>query len=295
MTDKSENTTTLSPGRLRLRRMVRHGSFTIGVAILGLIILMAVFAPLVAPHDPYDVDLTKRLLPPFWHADSDPAHLLGTDRVGRDYLSRVIYGSQVSLLIGFLTVMISCTIGSLLGIAAGYFGGRVDALVTYLLTTRLSLPLFLVALAIVALFGSSLSTVILVLGLFLWDQFAVVTRSVTQQLRSQDYVRAAKAMGASHTRIVFRELLPNLREPLLVVATVEMANAIILEASLSFLGFGVQAPLPSWGLMLSDAREFMFFEPWLMTIPGFALFFLLLAINFTGDGLRDVTGQGSSL
>ncbi|RVT86657.1 ABC transporter permease [Rhodobacteraceae bacterium CCMM004] len=295
MIDEQDTPRAAAPGRVVLRRMLRHGSFTIGATLLGVIILIAIFAPLIAPHDPYATDLTNRLLPPFWHDDSDPAHLLGTDRVGRDYLSRVMYGAQVSLVIGFLTVIISCVIGSLIGVAAGYFGGPVDALVTYILTTRLSLPLFLVALAIVALSGSSLTTVILVLGFFLWDQFAVVTRSVTQQLRSQDYVKAARAMGASHRRIIFRELLPNLREPLLVVATVEMANAIILEASLSFLGFGVQAPLPSWGLMLSDAREFMFFDPWLMAIPGCALFVLLLAINFTGDGLRDVTGRGASL
>lgn len=266
-----------------------------GVSVLSLIVVVAVFAPLIAPYDPYETDLTRRLLPPFWHADSVPDHILGTDKVGRDYLSRLIYGARVSLAIGVLAVLISGLIGTVLGVAAGYFGGSVDALVTYLIGTRLSLPLFLVALAVVALFGSSLTIVILVLGLFLWDQFAVVMRSVTKQIRSEEFVRAARACGASNWRILIGEILPNVREALLVVATVEMANAIILEASLSFLGFGVQAPLPSWGLMLSDAREFMFFDPWLLTIPGCALFALLLAINLTGDGLRDVTGRGGAM
>ncbi len=284
-----------SPGRIALRRMLAHRSFALGVSVLLVMTLMAIFAPLIAPHDPYATDLTQRLLPPFWHDDSVPEHILGTDKVGRDYLSRLIYGARVSLAIGVLAVLLSGLIGTVLGVAAGYFGGKVDAVVTYLIGTRLSLPLFLVALAVVAMFGSSLTIVILVLGLFLWDQFAVVMRSVTKQIRSQDYVRAARAAGASHMRILWREILPNVREPLLVVATVEMANAIILEASLSFLGFGVQAPLPSWGLMLSDAREFMFFDPWLLTIPGCALFALLLAINLTGDGLRDVTGRGGVL
>ena len=272
--------------------MFRHRSFAIGTAFLTTIVLIAILAPLLAQHDPYETDLTRRLLPPFWHGDSVPEHILGTDKVGRDYLSRLIYGARVSLAIGVLTVMISGVIGSTLGLLAGYFGGRVDAVITYLIGTRLSLPLFLVALAIVALYGSSFTTVILVLGLFLWDQFAVVVRSLTQQLRSQEFVRAARALGASPPHILIRDILPNLREPLLVVATVEMANAIILEASLSFLGFGVQAPTPSWGLMLADAREFMFFDPWLLTLPGVALFILLLSINLAGDGLRDVTGRG---
>ena len=282
------------PGHVVLRRALRHRSFAVGVGALCVILLLALLAPLISPYDPYATDLSRRLLPPFWHDDSVPGHILGTDKVGRDYLSRIIHGARVSLAIGVVTVLISGVIGTVLGVLAGYFGGRVDAVVTYLITTRLSLPLFLVALAVVAMFGSSLTTVILVLGLFLWDQFAVVTRSVTQQIRRQDYVRAARATGASHLRILWREVLPNLREPLLVVATVEMANAIVLEASLSFLGFGVQAPLPSWGLMLADAREFMFFSPWLLAIPGFALFVLLLSINLVGDGLRDVAGRGGT-
>jgi len=281
----------LSPGARLRRRMFGHRSFVLGVSVLCAIVVVAIAAPLIAPHDPYETDLSRRLLPPFWHADSHADHLLGTDKVGRDYLSRMIYGARISLLIGGLTVLISGAIGCFLGVVAGYFDGRVDACVTYLVNTRLSIPLFLVALAVVALFGSSLMTVILVLGFFLWDQFAVVARSVTLQIRQKDYVKSARAVGCSTPHILVREVLPNIRDPLLVIATVEMANAILLEASLSFLGFGVQAPLPSWGLMLADAREFMFFDPWLLTIPGVGLFLLMLAINLTGDGLRDVTGK----
>lgn len=272
-----------------LRRLARHGSFTIGAATLVVILAIALLAPLIAPYDPYAQDLANRLQPPFWHEASDPAHWLGTDAVGRDYLSRLIYGARISLLIGVSAMIISGLVGTTLGVVAGYFGGRVDLVVNFLINTRLAMPVFLVAMAVVAMFGASLEIVIMVLGLFLWDRFAVVMRSVTMQARDLDYVRAARAIGCSTLYIVTREILPNVMNALTVVATLEMAHAILLEAALSFLGFGVQAPLPSWGLMLSEARKHMFFSPWLIALPGAALFILVLAINLFGDGLRDVT------
>jgi peptide/nickel transport system permease protein len=250
---------------------------------------MAVLAPLVAPWDPYDQELGRRLIGPLWHAKGSWAHPLGTDGLGRDYLSRLLYGAQVSLLIGVSTMLISGLIGSALGILAGYFGGRVDMAVSFLLSVRLSLPVILVALAAVALVRGSLTVVILVLGFLLWDRFLVVMRSTTQQIRHLDYVAAAEAVGASIPRILLTEVLPNALSNLIVVATLEMANAILLEAALSFLGLGVQPPLPSWGLMLSEAKPFMFFSPWLITIPGTMLFLLVLAINLLGDGIRDLT------
>ncbi|MEM6624167.1 MAG: ABC transporter permease [Pseudomonadota bacterium] len=309
-----------SPMQKLRKRIFKNHSFLAGAAILIFIILVAVLAPIFQYmdliHDPYDQDLAKRLQNPFWHtylwgcketfdlacwsleripeeqwgrAKYDPTHLLGTDKVGRDYLARLVFGAQVSLMIGFCCVLISGIIGTVLGVTAGYFGGRVDMVVNFLINTRLAMPVFLVAMAAVVAFGASIYVVILVLGLFLWDQFAVVMRSITMQARDLNYVEAARAMGCSTPYIIVREIFPNVLSSLTVVATVEMANAILLEAALSFLGFGVQAPTPSWGLMLNEAREYMFFSPWLLALPGACLFFLVLAINLFGDGLRDVT------
>lgn len=277
------------PAVLLRRRVLAHAGLLIGIVVLAAIVLMALAAPLLAPYDPYAQDLGTRLIPPIWHAEGAWMHPLGTDMLGRDYLSRLIYGSQISLLIGFSVMLISGFIGSTLGIAAGYFGGKVDLAVTYLITVRLALPVILVALAVVALVGSSLWLVILVLGLLKWDRFAVVMRSATMQVRGLDYVTAARATGCSTGRIVLGEILPNVADSLVVVATLEMASAILLEAALSFLGLGVQPPLPSWGLMISEAKSYMFFSAWLITIPGAALLALVLAINLVGDGIRDVT------
>lgn len=280
---------TPGPGALLRRRVFGHASLMIGLGILTVIFFMAFAAPLLAPHDPYDQDLARRLIPPIWHDKGTWTYPLGTDGLGRDYLSRLIYGSQISLLIGFAVMAISGVIGLLLGISAGYFGGKIDMAVTFIVTTRLSMPVVLVALAVVALFGGSLTVVILVLGLLKWDRFAVVIRGATMQVRALDYVAAAEAAGASTPRILFAEILPNIMNHLIVVATLEMASAILLEAALSFLGLGVQPPLPSWGLMISEAKAYMFFSFWLIAIPGVALSLLVLAINLVGDGIRDVT------
>ena len=279
-----------SPMQKLRKRMFGNYSFLAGLVIILIILGVAILAPLLAPHDPLETILANRLTNPYWHdAKTLEEHPLGTDKVGRDYLSRLIYGAQISLLIGFSTMLISGTIGTILGVTAGYFGGRVDMVINFIINTRLAMPVFLVAMAAVVAFGASLTVVILVLGLFLWDRFAVVMRSITMQARDLDYVKAARAMGCSTPYIIVREIFPNVLGSLTVVATVEMANAILLEAALSFLGFGVQAPTPSWGLMLNEAREYMFFSPWLLALPGACLFFLVLAINLFGDGLRDVT------
>ncbi|MEO1490867.1 MAG: ABC transporter permease [Pseudomonadota bacterium] len=276
------------------KRVFKNYSFLIGAVILVLITSVALLAPVFEAfgwiHDPYDQDTARRLLNPFWYeTKTAPEHLLGTDKVGRDYFSRLVYGAQISLLIGVSTMLISGFIGTVLGVTAGYFGGRVDMVVNFIINTRLAMPVFLVAMAAVVAFGASLWVVILVLGLFLWDRFAVVMRSITMQARDLDYVKAARAMGCSTPYIIVREIFPNVIGSLTVVATVEMANAILLEAALSFLGFGVQPPTPNWGLMLNEGREYMLFLPWTVALPGACLFVLVLAINLFGDGLRDVT------
>ena len=267
---------------------VGKAGFAIGIAIVGVIALAALFGNALIPQDPFVQDLGKRLIPPFWMEGSRPEHLLGTDQLGRDYLARLVYGARISLLIGLSVMLISGLIGTALGLVAGYFGGRVDLAVNFIITARLAMPVVLVALAVVAMIGGSLLVVIMTLGLLKWDRFAVVMRSATMQVRGLDYVAAAEAAGAGRLRVLAGEILPNVFPHLIVVATVESGSAILLEAALSFLGLGVQPPLPSWGLMIAEAKNFMFFSFWLIAIPGTALAALVLGINMVGDGLRDV-------
>ncbi len=269
-------------------RMAANASVVTGLLLVGAVVAIALLAPLLSPHDPYAQDLTRRLIPPIWHDKGVWSNPLGTDNLGRDYLSRVLYGARISLLIGGSVMLISGLIGTALGLAAGYFGGRTDLVISFIITARLAMPVVLVALAVVAMIGGSLPVVILTLGLLKWDRYAVVMRSATQQVRSLDYVTAAEAAGASRSRIILGEVLPNVFPHLIVVATVEAGSAILLEAALSFLGLGVQPPLPSWGLMIAEAKNLMFFSFWLIAIPGTALALLVLGINLLGDGLRDV-------
>ncbi|WP_404420754.1 ABC transporter permease [Thalassospira australica] len=278
-----------TPRQVLLTKVLGHKGLMFGAIVLLTIFLMALFAPLLAPYDPYHQDLTHRMVPPVWDAKGSWDNIFGTDHLGRDYLSRLLYGARISLAIGAIAALISGIIGTSMGVAAGYFGGRVDACVTFLINVRLAMPVVLVALAVVALFGGSLQVVITVLGLLLWDRFAVVMRSATLQLRSMEYVTAAKAIGCSTKRILFSEIMPNIANSLIVIVTLEMAHAILLEAALSFLGLGVQPPTPSWGLMVSEGKQMLLFQPWMIAIPGVALFILVLAINLLGDGLRDVS------
>ena len=270
-----------------MKRLLANRSVMVGGTLLLLLLCVALLAPWLSPHDPYAQNLNHRTVPPVWFEQGTWSHPLGTDPLGRDYLSRLIYGTRISLLIGVSVALLSGLIGTTLGLLAGYFGGRTDMLVSFLVTTRLAMPVVLVALATVALIGGSLWVVILVLGLLKWDRFAVVMRSATQQVCALDYVAAAQASGASTLRILLGEVLPNVMPQLIVVATLEAASAILLEAALSFLGLGVQPPLPSWGLMVSEAKSYMFFSFWLIAIPGCALALLIFAINLAGDGLRD--------
>ncbi len=278
-------------------RLIGHLFANPGTLASGLVLLffavVALLAPLLAPHDPYTQDIAHRLLKPVWMAGGSPDHLLGTDGFGRDYLSRLIYGSRVALIIGISVMLLSGLIGTTLGMVAGFYGGRVDQVLMFVINTRLALPVFLVAMAVVVVFGASLSVTILILGLFQWDRFVIVARSATLQNVGLEYVQAARAIGASSPRILATEILPNVMDAIVVIATIEMAYAILLESALSFLGFGVQEPTASWGLMLAQARQYMFFDPWLLYIPGVALLILVLAINVFGDSLRDLLRKGA--
>ncbi|TXR50380.1 ABC transporter permease [Phyllobacterium endophyticum] len=277
----------ISSGR-RSFGQLSHIGLLLGTAIVAVLLLMAILAPLLAPYDPYVQSLSARFTPPVWMHGGSWEHPLGMDQLGRDYLSRIMYGAQISLAIGIGTALISGIIGTAIGVCGGYFGGKVDSVAMFIITARLAVPIVLVALAVVALAGSSFTVVLLTLGLLLWDRFALVARATTIQLRSSEFVTAAELQGASLFQIIAHQILPNLVNNIVIVATLEMASAMILEAALSFLGLGVPAPLPSWGLMISEGKASILFEPWLITIPGVFLFILILGTNLLGDGWRDV-------
>jgi peptide/nickel transport system permease protein len=262
----------------------------VGALIVAFTALVAILAPHLTPYDPYAQNLSARFISPAWMAGGSPGHLLGTDQLGRDYLSRLIIGARISMMIGASTVVVSGIIGTTLGLLGGYFGGWVDRVVMFVVSCRLAIPLILVALSVVSMVGSSLLVVMMTLGLLLWERFAVVSRAATKQVASMDFVAAAWAAGCSRLWIVLREILPNIAHHLIVIATIDMAIAILLEAALSFLGLGVPPPLPSWGLMIAEAKDYMFFKPWVIEIPGLALLMLVLGINLLGDGLRDALG-----
>ena len=279
----------LTPKERMIFRMKSHRGLQFGGIVLGLLLLTALFAPLLAPHDPYLQDLSKRLITPVWNEGGNWDHILGTDHLGRDYLSRLIYGARVSLAIGFGAAGLSCFIGVLIGLAAGYLGGKVDRVASFLLTSQLSLPSLLLAMSVVFFVGSSVWSVVIVLGCLHWTYYMVVVRTMTRQFKALEYVDAARSIGSSKQQILFYEILPNLLNQIIVIFSLVMAVVIIIEASLSFLGVGVQPPTASWGLMIAEGKAFMFFKPYLVAIPGIALFVLVLAINLLGDGIRDVT------
>jgi len=280
---------TPTPYEIMRRRAKGHPGFLIGASIILVIGLCAIFASVIAPFNPFDQDISRRLINPIWGPKSTWINPLGTDAFGRDYLSRLIYGAQVSMIIGLVAPSVACVVGSLLGMIGGYFGGRVDAFVMYLINTKLALPGLVVTLSLVAVFGGSMFVLICVLAFLFWDRYAIVMRTVTQQIRAQEFITAAEAIGCSRTRIILGEILPNVLNQMIVILTLEMALAILVEAILSFLGLGIQPPTPTWGNLIAEGRNFMFFKPYLVTIPGLALLTLAIAINMMGDGIRDIT------
>jgi peptide/nickel transport system permease protein len=290
MSAKLSDPTELSAGEATppTRSRFRRTNLIIGSVILGVWILLAILAPVITAHDPYEQDLGSRLLKPFWETKSSSAHLFGTDGFGRDYLSRILHGSRISLIIGISAALIAGVIGTSLGLIAGYVGGRVDTFILFLITVRLAMPVILIALSLVFLVGNSLVVIILVLGLLMWDRFAVVARTATLQAASLDYVRASELLSSPRPWIALRVILPNIASPVIVVLTLEIAHAMLLEAALSFLGIGVAPPTPSLGMMISEARPYLFFDFWMIALPGAALFSIVLAVNLFGDGLRDV-------
>jgi len=274
-------------GRRSLRRLWRLKWGLAAALVLLLIVLITLAAPWLAPYNPVEVDIRHRLGPPAWMEGGKTDHWLGTDQIGRDLLSRMIYGGRVSLLIGVSAVAISSTIGVLLGLAAGYFGSKIDWIIMTLINVMLTFPFVLLALAVIAVLGASLINMIFVLGVAGWPIYARVIRAETMALREREFVVAGRALGMSHARIIFGQILPNLVSAITVVATLQIAQVIILESFLSFLGLGVQPPTPAWGNMLGEGRVYMLNSWWIAAFPGAAIFVTTLVINLMGNALRD--------
>jgi peptide/nickel transport system permease protein len=279
-----------APGRrpAALRTLLRNRLAVVALAVLAVLLVAAVFAPLLAPDDPNAQDLLMRLKPPAWQHGGSGAHLLGTDQLGRDMLSRVVYGTRVSLLVGAGAALLAGVIGTVVGLAAGYFGGWPDRVLMRLADVQLAFPSILLALAIVGFFGSGLWYVILVLGITGWVSYARVVRSEVMSLRSRDFVTEARAIGVTDVAIMRRHLLPNVMAPLATIGTLHIAAAIVAEASLSYLGLGVPKETVTWGSMLADGQLYLGTSWWVAVFPGIALMLTSLAVNITGDALRDV-------
>lgn len=269
------------------RSLARSRVAVIGVIILGVVVVVALAAAWIAPHNPNEQVLERRLLPPAWLEDGVRSHPLGTDHLGRDILSRMIYGSRISLAVGFSAVLISGLLGIGVGLIAGYYGRVYEAAIMRLVDIQLAFPFILLALAIIGVLGPGLRNVILVLGVAGWMVYARVVRGQVLSVREREFVEAARAIGASDFRIIRRHVLPNTLAPVIIVATFAVATCIITEASLTFFGLGVEATIPTWGSMLSDGRAYMGTAWWLTTFPGLAMMLTVLSLNVIGDWLRE--------
>jgi peptide/nickel transport system permease protein len=276
-----------------LRKLARDPAAVIGAVIVAIVVVCAVFAPLITRVDPNAQDLTSTLVPPMWIAGGVHAHPLGTDNLGRDLLTRIIWGARVSAIVGISVVAIGGTIGVTAGLLAGYRRGWVDAVIARITDVQLAFPLVLLAVAIVAVVGPGLWTVIAAIGLTSWVQYVRVVRAETLSLREREFVLAAQAAGATTTRVIGRHLLPNVASAAIVLGTFEIARAIVLESSLSFLGLGVPPTTPSWGGMLADGRQYLDTAWWTALFPGLAIMIAVMGVNLLGDGLRDALDPAS--
>ncbi|MGQ0549681.1 MAG: ABC transporter permease [Armatimonadota bacterium] len=262
-------------------------SMVIGLGVIGVVVLLAAAAPLATPHSPATLNIANRLVPPAWSPGGSTQHLLGTDHLGRDLLSRLAYGARISLLVGLSAVAISGIVGTSLGLVAGYYRGWLDDVIMRLADFELAFPFILLAIAVLAVLGPGLEKVILVLGLTGWAQYCRLARAQVLALRETEFVEAARTIGASTARILLRHILPNTLAPMIVIASFSVASVIIAEASLSFLGLGIPPAVPSWGGMLSEGRAYIERAWWVVTFPGLALMLTVLSINILGDALRD--------
>jgi ABC-type dipeptide/oligopeptide/nickel transport system permease subunit len=284
----------IADGSRAWRKITRNPLALIGGVILAIVVSAAIAAPWVAPHDPAKQSLLRRFTPPVWVQGGNATYPLGTDQVGRDILSRMIHGARISLIVGVSAVVVSVLVGVTLGLLSGYLGGRIDVVIMTVVDVTLSFPQLLLALAFVAALGPSLVTIVVVLGLTGWERYARVVRAEVLALREKDFIEAARAMGVSGARVVFRHVLPNTFSSIVVLSTLQVAQAILQEAALSFLGVGSGRAYPTWGQMIALGRDFVSVAWWLATFPGLAILVTVLAINLVGDRLRDALDPRTS-
>lgn len=266
----------------------RHWPAIIGAVVVVIVMVAAITAPWIAPHDPTRQDLRDQFVPPFWQREGDLDHLLGTDQLGRDILSRLIYGARVSLIVGFSAVLLSGTLGVILGVVAGYYGGLTDTIIMRLVELQLTFPFMLLALLVLAVFGGGLRNIVIVLSIASWAAYSRVVRAEVMSARERLYVEAARSLGMSDLRLLVRHILPNTLSPVIVLATFSIAAMIVQESALSFLGLGIPPDQPSWGGMLADGRNYLTVAWWLGVFPGLAILIVVLAMNLVGDWLRDL-------
>ena len=269
------------------RRLVRSPGGILGLVLVVLVVLVAIFAPLLSPHDPAKQNIVHRLKPPFWAEDGSMEHPLGTDSVGRDILSRVIYGSRISIFIGLAATAASALLGVSLGLIAGFLGGSTDSVVSRVGDVQQAIPFLVLAIAVAAMLGPGLFNLILVLVITTWVTFFRVVRGEVLSVREEQYVLGARSIGASNIRIMLHYILPNVAASIIVIATLLVANMIIFEASLSFLGLGVPSSVPTWGRIVADGREYIADEWWIAFFPGLAILITVMGINLLGDWLRE--------
>ncbi len=265
------------------RRFLKHRLAVGGGCVVALLLLMVVFANVLSPHDPLSLDTQRRFIPPL----TNSSFVLGTDEMGRDLLSRLFYGGRISLVVGVAAMFATIVTGLLIGLIAGFYGGRVDNLLMRFTDTMLCFPQVFLLLVLAAFVTPTVISIALIIGLTSWMEVARIIRAQIQYIKEQDFIQAAFALGASEMRIMFKELLPNAIAPVLVSATLNVANAVLMESYISFLGYGIQPPLASWGNMLTNAQSYFDLAPWLAILPGLMITLTVMSFNFLGDGLRD--------
>jgi peptide/nickel transport system permease protein len=278
------------PGAMRrlTRQLIKSKTGTIGLLIVILVFLTAILAEILAPNDPAHTEVSKRLTPPMWMEGGSPQYPLGTDNLGRDELSRIIHGSKISLIVGIGSVVLAGLIGISFGLIAGFYGGWIDLVIMRIVDAFLAIPGILFMLVILSVLGPNTLTLVLVLGLTNWTQYARIVRGEVLSVKERDFVRAARAIGTKDFGIIMKHIFPNIISSLIVISTLSVATTIILEASLSFLGLGIQPPTVSWGGMLSDGRQYLATSWWVATFPGIAITITVLGIIFLGDFIRDI-------
>jgi peptide/nickel transport system permease protein len=271
-----------------LRKLIENKSAIFGLIMVLGVIFCAVFAPVISPHDPILQDVEKRLIPPVGQEGADANYLLGTDHLGRDIVSRLIYGARISIVVSVSAVALSAVLGTLIGLFSGFYGGKVDNIFMRIADVQLAFPFILLAIAIIAVLGPDLQNIIITMAITGWVIYARVVRAEVLSLREKEFITSVKALGGSNGRIIFRHLFPNVVPPIIVIITLEMARMIIMEAALSFLGLGIQPPTPTWGGMLADGRVYLVTSWWLATFPGLVIMLVVLGINLLGNWLRDM-------